>query len=208
MSKPEPFRTPYVGSGEDGARKSAQIDAAAAEELDGSDPRYEELLASARRWEDQAYVQMLVRLGKHPTLQQVRDTVGNEEWLAALRLIELSPTLTADASRYTSWSRDSGRYTYESVAGSENATFHPDALIDFEEWVNDVDTVGRGWSSTEHRLFKLVAALVVRDRELKLVGVMDAMGSWSDQVWDTLVDWASGGNNKDRLGRLTVAHRR
>lgn len=47
------YRTPYVGSGRDGCRRSAQIDREEADGLDLDDPRHAELLASADRWEAQ-----------------------------------------------------------------------------------------------------------------------------------------------------------
>lgn len=54
MSCMEPMRNPYVGEGADGAFRSAAIDESEAECLDSSDPRVEELRASARRWREQA----------------------------------------------------------------------------------------------------------------------------------------------------------
>lgn len=47
-------RTPYVGEGADGARRSAQIDREEVDGLDGDDPRVPRLLASADRWDAQA----------------------------------------------------------------------------------------------------------------------------------------------------------
>lgn len=48
------MREPYVGEGRDGCLRSAAIDRSEAEGLDREDPRREELLASAQRWEEQA----------------------------------------------------------------------------------------------------------------------------------------------------------
>lgn len=47
-------RTPYVGEGADGARRSAEIDRTEAETFDRDDPRVAERLESATRWEAQA----------------------------------------------------------------------------------------------------------------------------------------------------------
>jgi putative phage-type endonuclease len=47
-------RIPYVGDGLDGCRRSAQMDREEADGLDLLDPRIDELLASADRWEAQA----------------------------------------------------------------------------------------------------------------------------------------------------------
>ena len=47
-------RRPYIGYGIEGARRSAAIDREEADTLDRLDPRRDELLDSARRWEQQA----------------------------------------------------------------------------------------------------------------------------------------------------------
>lgn len=47
-------REPYVGEGADGCYRSAQIDREEADGLDRSDPRHDEVLASAEAWEQQA----------------------------------------------------------------------------------------------------------------------------------------------------------
>ena len=95
--------------------------------------------------------------GARPTLEQVKDGVGNEEWLAALALLDLSRVLAVDAARYTTWSRTDGRYTYDDVAtGTDDDTldaervgvFHPQPYLDWPTWVADVTDNGRGWSTT------------------------------------------------------------
>lgn len=50
------MREPYVGTGIDGALRSAQIDESEADTLDRHDPRREDVLESARRWREQAAV--------------------------------------------------------------------------------------------------------------------------------------------------------
>lgn len=203
------MRNPYVGAGEDGARRSAQIDR---EEWDGlawDDPRRDELMASAQRWEDQAHRLMLERVGPRPSLEQVRADVGNEEWLAALALVDLSPTLRASVAGYAEWTRESG--TYDVVDDDEGlpgrgGILTPNPVINWDAWVADVDQ-GRGWSSTEWRLFDLVAALVVDERTVKLRGVLDGLGSWETDALRILVEWASGGNNRENPGRVTAQAR-
>ncbi len=197
-------REPYVGTGEDGARRSARIDREEAGGLSWSDERRDTLLESAERWEQQAYELTLARVGRQPSLAQVREGVGSEEWLAALALLDLSPAVAGDAEEFTLWSQDGGQYTYEGEGEDRVGTFHPDAEMDWEAWVNDVDEHGRGWSSTEHRIFELVAALTVRDRKVALVGVLDLLGSWEHEALTVLVQWATGGNQRDLAGRLTV----
>lgn len=48
------WRNPYVGSGADGARRSADIDRDELDILDLDDPRREYLEESVERWERQA----------------------------------------------------------------------------------------------------------------------------------------------------------
>ena len=48
------WRNPYVGSGADGARRSAQIDREELDLLSRDDPRREATEASIERWERQA----------------------------------------------------------------------------------------------------------------------------------------------------------
>ena len=76
--------------------------------------------------------------------------------------------------------------------------------MDWDGWAADVDQAGRGWSSTEAHLFQLIAALVVDGREVRLPGVLDDLGSWQQQVLDIVVQWASGGNNRERPARYRV----
>ncbi len=197
-------RTPYVGSGEDGCRRSARIDRDEADGLSWSDPRREELDLSAERWENEAYQLMLERVGPRPTLAQLRERVGSEEWLAALALLDLSPAVAEDAAGFTAWSRGDGRFTYTGEGDDQVGTFHPGAEMDWEAWVAKVDSAGRGWSSTEMRLFELVAALTVAGRQVSLVGVLDRMGSWEGEVLSVLVQWASGGNNREYPGRVGI----
>lgn len=139
-------------------------------------------------------------IGARPTLAQVQSTVGSEQWLAALALADLSDDVRTDLARWTAWG-DCGTYTYDGDA----RTFHPDAIVDWEAWARDVEENGRGWSSSEAwPLFDLIAALttdggVVHPRTLVKLGSLgqqDALG--------ILVDWASGGNNRDRGGRYKV----
>lgn len=131
--------------------------------------------------------------------------VGSEEWLTAKALIELSYALRAEAF---SWVERRGR----------------DGLHD---WIRDVDDNGRGWSSSEARLFRLVAALVdpypdqvapsgpweaptadggVR-RVIPVSNFLELMGSWEGEVWRILTEWGTGGNNREHAGRHTAVPR-
>ncbi len=203
MSVQSQDRTPYVGAGEDGCRRSAQVDREEADGLSWGDPRKDELHESAGQWEDQAHRLLLERMGERPTLTELRRDVGSESWLAALALLDLSPAVANDAARFTSWARDDGRFTYTGEGEDRVSTFHPSPDMDWLEWVADVEARGRGWSSTERRLYQVVASLTAA-QPLQLEGVLDDMGSWQREVLDALVQWASGGNNRERPGRLAV----
>jgi hypothetical protein len=131
--------------------------------------------------------------------------VDSEEWLTARALLQLSPALHREA---TSWVEKRGH----------------DGLHD---WIADVDNNGRGWSSTEARLFRVVAALVDpypdRDeprgpweapttdggvrRVVAVTNFLELMGSWEGDVWRILTEWGTGGNNRDVSGRATVVAR-
>jgi len=83
-------RTPYVGTGEDGARRCAERERDQARDLSWSDPR-------RQNWKTrlavggQATELMRERMGPKPTLEEVRDSTGNESMLAALALAEGVP---------------------------------------------------------------------------------------------------------------------
>jgi hypothetical protein len=127
--------------------------------------------------------------------------VDGEDWLTAKALIELSPALHREAADW--------------LARGPS----------LRDWVDDVDERGRGWSSTEGRLFRVVAALLdpapdavdahevpyaiqigdgrVR-RAVPLSYFLDLMGSWEGDFWHILTNWGTGGNNRDHPGRATV----
>lgn len=195
-------RRPYVGDGEDGARRSARIDREEADCLSWSDPRKDELHDSAERWEQQARALMVERLGPRPSLDQVAESVGSEEWLAALALLDLSRALRADIAGWTVWT-DGGHFTYEGYGDDRIGTFHPDAAVDWAAWSADVEQDGRGWSTTEWALYGLIAGLTA-GRPLQLVGTLNGLGSWAEEALRILISWASGGDQSGRPGRLTV----
>ncbi|WP_395695271.1 hypothetical protein [Nocardioides sp.] len=127
--------------------------------------------------------------------------IDGEDWLTAKALIELSPSLQVEAARWVAADRD------------------------LDAWVRHIDDQGRGWSSTERRLFRVVAALLDpapdvidahevpyamqmgEDRVLRgvpLAYFLELMGSWEGDFWRILTTWGTGGNNRDRPGRATV----
>jgi hypothetical protein len=203
-TKTSKHRKPYVGDGEDGARRSAGIDREEAELLSWNSDRKDRLLASAQQWEQQAYELVLQRLGERPTLATIAQRAVSEDWLAGLALVALSPSVSADAAQFTEWSRDDGLYTYDGEGDQRIGTFHPSPWIDWEAWVVDVDDRGREWSTTESGLFDLIAGITVYRRAVFLPRVLGWLGSWEAQALSIVVEWASGGNQKDQPGRLTV----
>lgn len=135
-----------------------------------------------------------------PTWDVYWAKVGSEEYLAAKALLELS-SIQLDAEQWLEWHRDEMWDDDHNPAGWSA----PYPTLDWDEWVRDVVEQGRGWSSTEHRLFRLVAALVATDPPpFALRDTLGYMGSWEKEVWRILVDWGTGGNNRDYPGRATV----
>lgn len=96
-------------------------------------------------------------------------TVGNESWLFAWELIELSPALLSEAR---TWVRRRGR-------GID---------WDWQGWLASYDGQGRGWSCTEHRLFAVVASLLDDERPLRL-DALRGLGSWEVETWRVLLAW-------------------
>lgn len=132
-------------------------------------------------------------------------TVGAEDWLAAKALLELSATVRRDAAQWLRWET---RPLWSSDGQERIGVGDPEPVLDWDDWVTDVDDRGRGWSSTEKRLYEVVAALVSQERRaIPLRGVLDEMGSWETDVWRILIEWGTGGNNRDRPGRVTVRGR-
>lgn len=109
--------------------------------------------------------------------------VGSEEWLAAKAVLDADPRLTVG--------RDFAQYL--------------DEADPWDAWIASVKEDGRGWSSTEWRQYRIVAALVDYDEVLNLQ-LLAQLGSWGRPILTALVEYASGGNNRDLPGRLTVGH--
>ncbi|MDN5893930.1 MAG: hypothetical protein L0H93_07875 [Nocardioides sp.] len=139
-----------------------------------------------------------------PSWDEYWAKVGSEDYLAAKALLELSSQVRCDAAQWLEWvSHQLWSDDDEPVGQSE-----PYPNLDWEGWVKSVDEQGRGWSSTESRLFEVVAALVAEEpRAIRLRGLLDSMGSWESDVWRILTEWGTGGNNKDHPGRATVVPR-
>lgn len=120
-----------------------------------------------------------------PSWEALFADAGNKNWLAAKALLELDPhrTVQRDAARWITSSgsdghlADSGEWVWE-------------LELDWVAWVADVDERGRGWSSSEHRLFQVVASLVA-GRPFPIAGVLDQLGSWEVGAWRILAAWGT-----------------
>lgn len=123
--------------------------------------------------------------------------IDNERLLAVGALLDLSHTVREDVAR---WLRIEMEPLFDDdgheVGEQECVT------VDWDGWATDLEA-GRPFSSTEANLAKLVAALAA-DRPINLAQVLEYTGSWETPLWTVLVEWGTGGNNRDLAGRATV----
>jgi hypothetical protein len=122
-----------------------------------------------------------------PTWEDYFARVGNEELLTAKALLTIDPHVDAVRRDAERWLRYSDTYYYRD---EQSGTMRYDPVLDWDDWVNDVDTRGRGWSSGEWRMYDLVAGLTT-GRPFNIVGVLDRMGSWKADVWRILTQWGT-----------------
>lgn len=200
-----PHRTPYVGAGQSGAWRSAEIDRSELDTLSFSDPRYDDLQDSLQRWEAQARDLMHSQLGAvRPPLAFVARHTRNEISIGGLALVRLSHALRQDLEHFTGWSTSGTWRPIVDVDGEPGREFDPDPYVDWDAWIDDVDANGRGWSTTEYRLFELTASLTsTLDRGVPITH-MGRLGSWQDEVWKVIKDWADERIGPDYLGSRGV----
>lgn len=127
-----------------------------------------------------------------PTWQEYRDWIRDQDLVAAVTLLEVDArgVMRADATRWLSYTPLGSRWN----AGDRS---RPEPALDWQGWVDDVDLRGRGWSSTQWRLYAVVAGLAT-NRPLCLVGVLDQMSDWQVPVWRILTAWGIGASH-DRI---------
>nr|VTP01991.1 hypothetical protein BIN_B_04321 [Mycobacterium riyadhense] len=124
--------------------------------------------------------------------------VGSERLLAIGALLDLSGTVREDVAK---WLRPQREPLYSDDGDQVGEEEYFD--IDWTGWAADFEANGRPFSSTETNLAKLVAALAA-DKPIKLAEVLEYTGSWETELWRVLVEWGTGGNNRDLPGRATV----
>lgn len=123
-----------------------------------------------------------------PTWELYCAETGNEELTAAVAVLGCDP--------FKKVMRDAGRWLYFSKSGGGrmvDGVFCPDPLLDWQAWVDDVDKVGRGWSSNEWRLYDVAAGLAT-GRPFNIVGTLDRLDEWWSPVMKILNTWSAGGN--------------
>ena len=138
-----------------------------------------------------------VRYGAGPW-QEYWNGVGNQDWLAARRLLDLSPRvhgyLTGHLAVVLEPHHDDDRDDDDGHEPPERR--RRDVTLDWVAAAGRIDA--DGFSSTEARLARLVAALTT-GQPLELAS-LTWMGSWTAQVWTALCEWGTD-------GRLTTSER-
>jgi len=123
---------------------------------------------------------------------------GNGDWQAARRLLELSPRVCGYFAGHLAVvlepHDDDDRDDDDGHEPPERR--RRDVTLDWVAAAGRIDA--DGFSSTEARLARLVAALTT-GQPLELAS-LTWMGSWSSQVWRVLCEWGTD-------GRLTAAER-
>ncbi len=137
-----------------------------------------------------------VRYGAGPW-DECWDGVGNQDWQAARRLLDLSPRVCGYFAGHLAVVLEPHHEDdRDDDDGHEPPEWRRDVVLDWEAAAGRIDA--EGFSSTEARLARLVAALTT-GQPLELAS-LTWMGSWSSQVWRVLCEWGTE-------GRLTAAER-
>ncbi len=122
--------------------------------------------------------------------------VGNGDWQAARRLLELSPRVCGFFAGHLAVVLEPAFDDDRDDDGHEMTERRRDVTLDWEAAAGRIDA--DGFSSTEARLARLVAALTT-GQPLELAS-LTWMGSWTAQVWTVLCEWGTD-------GRLIAAER-
>lgn len=112
-------------------------------------------------------------------------TVGNEEWLAARQLLGISARVRGF---YACFLAEVPPFEADG-ASTELDTYRRELHLDWAAAAGRISE--EGFSSTEYRLARLVAALTTGE-PISLED-LTRMGSWTARVWQTLVEWGTDG---------------
>lgn len=129
--------------------------------------------------------------------------VGNEEYLTVRALLELSYDVRVTVAQHLTWVPEETE-----VYDGEEYTTGGYWKLDWDAFAASLDATDDTrplFSSTGERLARLVAALTTGSE----FAVFDLarMGSWETEVWQILVNWGTGGNNREYPGRAKVVAR-
>lgn len=125
-------------------------------------------------------------------------TVGNEDYLAARELAQVSDSIQAFLASFIRWDLDP--VMVDDPNDQMNSIPDPSGdlwcgvELDWEAAAASYDE-GLGYSSTEQRLLAIVLALVLEDRPLNIKRTLGYMGSWESEVWRILTEWGTGGRS-------------
>ncbi len=141
-----------------------------------------------------------VRYGAGPW-DEYWNGVGNQDWQAAGRLLDLSPRVRGYFAGHLAvvlkpHHGDDLDDPYDDEGHEPPERRRREVTLDWEAAAGRIDA--DGFSSTEARLARLVAALTT-GQPLELAS-LTWMGSWTAQVWQVLCEWGTD-------GRLTAAER-
>jgi hypothetical protein len=113
--------------------------------------------------------------------------VGNEDWLVARRLLELSPRVRSFFASHF----EEVQIPIIDDGGRELGLCRCELTLDWKAAAEHIDD--DGFSSTEHRLARLVAALTAG--EPVHLASLTLMNSWSTDVWRVLTEWGTDGRS-------------
>ncbi len=116
---------------------------------------------------------------------EVWSQVRNDDWLAARRLLDISPRVRNYFARHLD-EELSPRFDLD---GTELDEPRRDLELDWQAAADRIDS--DGLSSTESRLAHIVAALTT-DEPLNLAS-LSRLGSWTFDVWQVLAEWGTDG---------------
>lgn len=134
--------------------------------------------------------------------QEYWNGVGNGDWQAARRLLDLSPRVRGFFAGYLAVVLEPHHDDDRDDDDRDDDGHEMTELRRRDVTLNWVAAAGRidaeGFSCTEARLARLVAALTT-GQPLELAS-LTSMGSWTVQVWTVLCEWGTD-------GRLTISER-